>query len=192
MTAKPKKKLLNNLKVLEKEELIEIIIELIKLNPKNKQYVEVFMGCSDDIDFDIIVDKAKAKINRYVRGNGSPYGKIPFNLVEARKVIKEQSKLFEHYTFDLADLKLYFFEICHDIFKKYGDINGKIIHQTIGLFTEFIECIKKNQYLYPKFENRIQRVFDNSNKLVSMYIEPLNNIYDELMNRIGNKKNEYK
>jgi hypothetical protein len=105
------------IKHLEPDELREVIIELSKLTPKNKQFLKLYLQSSDAVDVESIVDEAKKKIHGHFYG-----GKIlpKVNLSAARKTVNEYSKILREHPCYIADIKLYYVEVGTTLTKNLG------------------------------------------------------------------------
>lgn len=56
------------LKDLEPDELREVIVELCKLSPKNKQFLELYLQGSSEADLNSILEDAKKKLHAHFYG----------------------------------------------------------------------------------------------------------------------------
>src|SRR5699024_10007307 len=70
------------IKDLEPDELREVILELCKLTPKNKQFLQLYLQSSDSADIGSIINEAKKKIHGHFYGR-SKFPKV--DLSNARK-----------------------------------------------------------------------------------------------------------
>ncbi|WP_116034935.1 hypothetical protein [Rhodohalobacter sp. SW132] len=70
------------LKDLDRDDLCDVIVELCKLNPKNRQFLELHVRSSNEANVESITKEAKKKIYSHLYGN-SMFAKI--DLAGARK-----------------------------------------------------------------------------------------------------------
>ncbi|MDZ7692121.1 MAG: DUF6155 family protein [Balneolaceae bacterium] len=140
------------IKDLEPDELREVILELCKLEPKNKQFLQLYLQSSDAVDIKSIVNEAKKKIHGHFYGR-SMFPKV--DLSNARKTVSEYSKVLKEYPSQIADLKLYYVEIGTELTNEFGDINEGFYSSLESMFESFCNQIKKHPIYFKKFEDRI-------------------------------------
>ena len=174
-----------SLNLLEKEDLIEIILELSKFNPKNKNFIEISISGSDNINFDEIVKTAKSKIHTYIFGRGLTSRNV-LKLREAKKVISDHAKLLKDYPEHIADLKLYYIETCHNFTEDFGDINEQFYDSIMNAFENFCDYILKHHRLYTMFKERIEKYYENSRGFGWGYSDGISDIYSEFIVKIDN------
>ncbi len=174
----------SQLKELEKNELIEIIGELIKFSPKNKQFIEIFLSGSEDIDLERIVREAKEKIHIYIYGKTPTSGNY-LKLREAKKVISEHSKILKAYPLQIADLKLYYVEICNVFTAEFGDINEQFYDSVVNSFLNFCNFVIKHEELYTEFRDRIEQLSDDFQGIGWGYTDAMSDLYYNLRSHFG-------
>jgi hypothetical protein len=143
------------LKDLELEELREVIVELCKLSPKNKQFLELYLQGSEATDLAAIVEEAKIKIHSCFYGH-SQFPKL--NLRGARKVVTEYAKLLKDYPHLVAELKLYYVEVGTSVTEEYGDMYEGFYNSLVSMFGSFCKDVGKDASSYPSFEQKIRRL----------------------------------
>jgi len=143
------------IKDLEPDELREVILELSKLSPKNKQFLKLYLQSSDAVDLESIVNEAKKKIH------GHFYGRSMFpkaDLSNARKAVNEYSKVLKEYPSQIADLKLYYVEVGTEITNDFGDMNEGFYSSLESMFEGFCKQIKKYPVYFNQFEDRVHEL----------------------------------
>ena len=158
---KPKIPLKTQLKGLEKEELIQIISELSKINPKNKEFLEVFLKSSDEINLEGMINVAKQKMYKFIWGVPTT-GKNSLKLREAKKVISDTSKILKEFPKHIADLKLYYVEQCNQFTQDFGDISGPFYDSVLTAYEDFNNYIRKHPELYNDLRERLLNLYKNS------------------------------
>lgn len=172
------------LKNLDNNELMEIIIELSKINVKNKEFLEIFLKSSDEIDFNTIINDAKKKIYVHIYGR-SIYSNNCLKLKEAKKVISDNSKILKNYPLYIADLKLYYVETCNDFTKDFGDISEQFYDSVISTFDDFCSMILQNPILYGNFKARLEKLYKNSRNIGWNYSDFLGDLLYRLVKEIN-------
>lgn len=80
------------LKDLDADELREVVVELCKLSPQNRTFVDLFLRGSDDVDPAAVFDAFDAKLRAcFVSRTGRP--KQRPDLAEARRLVVEHERL---------------------------------------------------------------------------------------------------
>lgn len=138
------------IKDLEPTELREVILELCELNPKNKQFLRLYLQSSDSVDIE-----AKKKIYDHFYGR-SKFLKI--DLSNARKAVSEYSKVLKEYPSQVAELKLYYVETGTDLTNDFGDMYESFYSSLESMFGNFCKHLKKHPNYYKEFENRINKL----------------------------------
>lgn len=143
------------LKDLEPDELREVIVELCKLSPKNKQFLELYLQGSEATDLTALVEEAKMGIH------GCFYGRSQFpklDLRGARKVVTEYTKLLKDYPARIAELKLYYVEVGTSVTEEYGDMYEGFYNSLVSMFSSFCKDVAKDADSYHHFEQRLRRL----------------------------------
>ncbi|CAN5311232.1 hypothetical protein BH23BAC3_BH23BAC3_36180 [soil metagenome] len=140
------------IKELESDELREVIVELCKLNPKNRQFLQFHIQSSIEVDVESITDEAKDKIYSQLYGR-SMFPKI--DLRGARQVIQEYSKLLKDYPRQVAELQLYYVETGTDITNEFGDIDERFYSSMESMFASFCKHINKHPVHFNTFRGRL-------------------------------------
>lgn len=140
------------IKDLELSELREVITELCKLNPKNRQFLELHILSSNEANVETITEEGKKKIYSHLYGN-SMFAKI--DLAGARKQVREYSKLLKDYPGQIADLQLYYVETGTEITNEYGDIDERFYNSMESMLGSFCKQIQKHPVYYNRFRDRL-------------------------------------
>lgn len=143
------------LKDLEPDELREVIVELSKLNKKNKQFLRIFLQSSDAVNLDAIVEEAKKKIHKYLYGR-STFPKV--DLANARKTVNEYKKVLKVYPAQIAELKLYYVELGTEMTNEFGDMYEGFYSSMESMFNSFSKDIIKHPEYFEQFEIRIHEL----------------------------------
>jgi len=146
------------IKDLEPDELREVIFELSKLSPKNKQFLRLYIQSSDDVDLESIVNEAKKKIYGYFYGR-SMFPKL--DLSSARKTVNEYSKILKEYPGQVADLKLYYVEVGTELTNDFGDMDEKFYSSLESMFGGFCKQIKEHPIYFERFKDRINELLSD-------------------------------
>lgn len=165
------------IKDLEPDELREVILELSELTPKNKQFLRLYLQSSDSADIEAIVNEAKKKIHNYF------YGRSKFlktDLSNARKAVREYSKVLKEYPSQVAELKLYYVETGTDLTNDFGDMNEGFYSSLESMFDSFCKQIKKNPNYFNQFEYRINELQSACNNIGWGYGDVIGDLAFEL------------
>jgi hypothetical protein len=145
------------LKNFEKEELIEVLTELIKSDKKNEQFVNLFIKGSNPKYQKEIVDIAKKKIfSQFYTSTHFPKDEV--SLGTARNIVIEYSKLLKHSPVDAADIKLYYVELGSEILSDFGGDDEPLINSSSSMFERFCSDIFKHPRYYENFEQRLDEL----------------------------------
>lgn len=140
------------IKNLEPDELREVILELGKLSPRNKQFLKLYLQSSEAADVESVVNEAKKKIDGFFHGRGM----LPkLDLSNARKTVNEYSKVLKVYPGKIADLKLYYVEVGTELTNEYGDMHGGFYSSLVSMFESFCKQINKHPVYFNQFKERI-------------------------------------
>jgi hypothetical protein len=176
------------IKDLEPDELREVIVELSKLNSKNKKFLRLYLQSSDAASVDEVTEEAKKKIHTHFYGNSrSRYPKI--ELAKARKIVREYSKVLKEYPSQIAELKLFYVEVGTKLANDFGGINGKFYSSMESMFGSFCDYIEKNPIYYKQFRDRINDLQTASKRNGWGYEDAIGNLASELEETVINSKN---
>lgn len=152
------KQLINDL---ERNELIEVILELSKISKKNEQFINLFIQGSNKGFREKIVREAKTKMKSIFFGrNGYPYERI--NLKEARSIISQHSKILKGYPDSILELKLYFVELGVEVIKDWGDMYESFYNSMESMLGNFCKDLFNNGKYYDDFSKRIHELIPNT------------------------------
>lgn len=165
------------LKDLEPNELREVIVELCKLLPKNKQFLELYLQGSEAIDLTAIVEEAKKKIHACFYGRSQ----LPkLDLQGARKVVTEYTKLLKDYPPLVAELKLYYVEVGTSVTAQYGDMYEGFYNSLVSMFASFCKAIMKQADWYSHFERRIKALQSVTSQMGWGYRDDIQDLVEQL------------
>jgi Family of unknown function (DUF6155) len=165
------------LKDLESEELREVIVELCKLSPKNKQFLELYLQGSGAADLTAIMEEAKAEIHRCFYGR-SQFPKL--DLRGARKVVTEYTKLLKDYPEQLAELRLHYVEVGTSVTEEYGDMYEGFYNSLVTMFSSFCKDVAKDADSYYRFEQRVRRLQSVTSQMGWGYGDDIADLVEQL------------
>lgn len=174
------------IKDLDSDELREVIVELCKLSPKNKQFLHLFLQSTETVNLGEIVEGVKKKIHTHFYGR-SRFPKI--DLAQARKVVDEYSKVLREYPAEVAELKLYFVETGTELTNRYGDIDDRFYTSLGSMFEKFCTDIKKHPNYYDRFAQRIADLQFACKNIGWGYGDYISDLSTELENTFGDTDN---
>lgn len=152
------KSLINDL---ERNELIEVILELTKISKRNEQFIKMFLQGSNSEHREKIVLEAKEKLKLMFFGrNGFPRDNI--NLKEAREFVLQHSKILKEHPDSIIDLKLYYVELGIDIIEEYGEMNESFHSSICTMLANCCSDLFHNDKYYPDFANRLNDLISNT------------------------------
>jgi len=152
------------LKNLEREELIEVLTELIKNDKKNEQFVKLFIKGSDPKHLGEIVGDAKKKIFSQFY-TSSHFPKEHVSLRTARSIVMDYSKLLKQAPGGAADIKLYYVELGSEILSDFGGDDEPLINSTAAMFDNFCSDIFKYPQYYETFKLRLDELSKTAGKI---------------------------
>ncbi|MEX0770636.1 MAG: DUF6155 family protein [Balneolaceae bacterium] len=174
------------IKDLEPGELREVILELSKLSPKNKQFLKLYLQGSDAVEVESIVNEAKKKVHDHFYGP-SKFPKV--DLSSARKVVNEYRKVLKEYPSQIADLKLYYVEVGTELTNDFGDINEGYYLSLESMFEDFCKQVTKYPPYFKKFEDRIYELQSDCQNIGWGYSDTINDLVFELEDAIESSQN---
>jgi hypothetical protein len=142
------------LKDLEPNELREVITELCKLSPKNRQFVELFLQGSDAANIESIVNEARKKIRLCFFNRNGEFQETT-ELGKARRIISEYAKLLKDYPKAVTGLKLYYVEAGTELTNIYGDMYESFYNSLSSMFKSFCKDVMKHPSWYDDFAGGI-------------------------------------
>ena len=169
------------IKDLDRDDLCDVIVEFCKLNPKNRQFLELHILSSNEANVEAITKEAKKKIYSHLYGN-SMFPKI--DLAGARKQVREYSKLLKDYPGQIADLQLYYVETGTDITNEYGDIDERFYNSMESMLGSFCKQIQKHPVYYSKFRDRLINLEAACENIGWGYHDSVSDMIYELMESI--------
>jgi hypothetical protein len=176
------------IKDLEAGELREVIVELSKLNPKNKQFLRLYLQSSDAVNVEAVTEEAKEKIYTRFYGNSrSLYPKI--DLANARKTVNDYSKVLKEYPGQIAELKLYYVEVGTELTNEFGDISDGFYSSLESMFGSFCDYIEKNPIYFKQFRDRIHELRSVSKGIGWGYGDIIDDLASELKETVTSDEN---
>ena len=169
------------LKDLEPDELREIIVELCKLSPKNKQFLELYVQGSDETDLNAVLEEAKKTLH------GCFYGRSQFpklDLRGARKVVTDYTKLLKDYPHLVTELKLYYVEVGTSITEQYGDMYEGFYSSLVSMFASFCKDVTKQTDGYHHYEKRIRALQSVTSQMGWGYRDEIEDLVKQLQKAV--------
>jgi uncharacterized protein DUF6155 len=173
------------LKDLEPDELREVILELCKLSPKNRQFLELYLQGSNETDLNVIMGDAKKKLH------GCFYGRSQFpklDLRGARKVMAEYAKLLKDHPRLGAELKLYYVEVGTSVAEQFGDMYEGFYSSLVSMFTSFCKDLTKQTDWYGDFEKRISTLQSATSHMGWGYGDDIEDLVDQLQKEVQKRE----
>lgn len=164
-------KLKKNLKVMNEDDLKEVIINLYQRSKDAKDILGVYFGEVEDTE---IFEKLAGKLERCFRRNGVP-GMFNPKLREAKKYISEYKKLFPQKGNKILELKL---KYCYYLAEWLSEYGGGEMAWEDSLVNLYAECCKqvKEESLEDLYLKELQLIKKTLNR---NYCELLDDDYDE-------------
>ena len=189
ITSKKKSGIKNILNGLERNELIEVILELAKISNKNEQFIKLFIQGSNKDHRDNIVRDAKSKMKSiFFSRNGFPYD--PINLKEARTIVSEHSKMLKGFPDSILDLKLYYVELGIEVMKDWGDMYDSFYNSIGSMLANFCSDLFYNNKYYSDFSNRIKQIIITTERVGRGFHEFVLDTITNLEDRLGIDEDE--
>lgn len=149
------------IKDLERDELIEILVELSRISKKNEQFIRLFIQGSNTEHRDEIVREAKVKLKSIFFGQGgTPYEHV--NLKAAREIISQHSKILKDFPESIIELKLYYVELGIEIIKDWGDMYESFYDSMALMLKSLCEDLFKHHKYYNDFSKRLNDLIINT------------------------------
>lgn len=149
------------IKDLEKNELIEVILELSKISQKNEQFIKVFIQGSNIEHREKIVKGAKSKLKSiFFSRNGFPLDRI--NLKAAREIITQHSKILKGFPESIIELKLSYVELGVEIMKDWGDMYDSFYDSMALMLKSLCEDLFNHDKYYNDFSKRLDDLISNT------------------------------
>ena len=161
------------LKQLEQKELIQLIVDLSKLNSDVKKYLSAqFNG--EEVILELH-NQAKKKIKD---GFFPERGDI-LSLNEAKNTITTFKKLSKD-NIKTLDLMIYYVEIGTEFTNTYGDIDSKFYSSMISMFSKVIKECDRDIEIFTLFEKRLENVVDDASGIGWGYHDAISELYYSL------------
>ena len=165
------------LKDLDPDDLREIIVELCKLSPKNKQFLELHVQGSAETDLTAILEEAKKKLHSCFYGRSQ----LPkLDLRGARKVVTDYTKLLKDYPHLVTELKLYYVEVGTSVTEQYGDMYEGFYSSLVSMFASFCKDVTKQADGYHHYENRIRALQSVTSHMGWGYGDDIEDLVEQL------------
>jgi len=163
-----------NLKELDQNELIGIIVNLYKLNNDVKDYLAVNLIGEEMIQE--LFERAKQEIeHEFFPVNG--FGKL--RLAKAKKAISDFKKLTSDYVKAL-DLKLCYVEFGTEFTNTYGDIDERFYDSMESTYIKVVKACEKDEVLFEQFHDRLLAVVEDSGRIGWGYHDNLKIIFNSI------------
>lgn len=145
----------NNLKNLDKKQLIDLIAELYKKNKSVKEYFDFYVNPNEN--------QLLSKYRDKVFESFFPKRGFGYNLKEGKKAISDFKKLGVSNE-SLADLMLFYVETGVEFTNDFGDINESFYSSLEKTYEQALNLMYENGVL-EKFANRAQKVMSETSDI---------------------------
>ncbi len=173
------------LKDLEPDELREVIVELCKLSPQNKQFLELYVQGSSEADLHAILEDAKKKLHACFYGRSQ----LPkLDLQGARKAVTEYAKLLKDYPHLVAELKLYYVEVGTSVTEQYGDMYEGFYNSLVSMFASFCKDVTKQTDWYGHFEKRLRALQSVTSQMGWGYGDAIEDLVEQLQRAVQERE----
>jgi len=143
------------LKKLEKDKLIGLVVELYKNNKSVKEFFDFYVNPNEKELFDKYRDKVFEAFY--------PKRGYNFKLKDGKQAISDFKKLGTSADL-LADLMLFYVETGVKFTIDYGDINESFYNSLATTFVASLTLMNKENLL-DKFEDRVEKVVDDTSEI---------------------------
>lgn len=149
------------IKDLERNELIEVILELSKISKKNEQFIKVFIQGSNKEHREKIIKDAESKLKSiFFSRNGYPYDHI--NLKAAREIITQHSKILKGFPESIIELKLYYVELGVEIMVDWGDMYDSFYDSMALMLRSLCEDLFNHDKYYKDFSKHLDDLIEKT------------------------------
>ena len=138
------------LRILGKEELYALLLEVASLTKENADFLRLKL--TEDKDEAIVYYKKKIKDSLWPKR---------INLREARKAISDFKRISKN-SEPLLELMVFYVEQGMEIGEEYGDIYEAFYLSMESMFQHVIKMLNEYPDLIPKFKGRLDAVIDRS------------------------------
>ena len=187
--AKKKSSINNLIKDLEKTELIEVIIELTKIDRKNEKFLKLFILGSKENNHLNILTEAKVKLRKVFFGKSSLQNDR-INLKNGRDIISEYSKILKGFSESIIELKLYYVELGVEVLGDWGDMYEAFYASMESMLVNVCNDIFKKPDIYPNYSKRLNMLIEKTKDVGWGFHDFVCDTVCNLENRIGINDNE--
>ncbi len=142
----------DNLKKLEKQDLIELLIELSKLDKKNKFYLESRLANN----IDRYLDDSKKRLDKAFCCFEN------LSLRDARKVLVDFKKLTSDKE-KLLELYLYYLDCANYLDKHEWRLQENFYNAVENVFVMVFDILKEDKALFEKYEDKLRKTVKDAN-----------------------------
>ncbi|MCL2063801.1 MAG: DUF6155 family protein [Candidatus Cloacimonetes bacterium] len=154
MTIRELKKILKDS---TKDELLLLIIDLLKVCPQAKDFLTIKFSSQDNIK-KVFEEYKKTLLNSFYPDN--EYGEL--NLRQAKKTISDFTKISTDKVM-IIDIMLFFVELCVKVTADYLELDREIFISTETMFQNVVLMINESeQEIFEQFSNRLKWVIDKA------------------------------
>jgi len=171
----PKPSLKTLLADLEADDLREVVVELCRLNAQNRTFVELFLGGSDAVDTQAVLDTFTTRLRTcFLARTGSPKNRP--NLAEARRLVTEHERLAADFPALAAEASLVYVEAVADyadaLRARYRYLQQSTVDAAVRMAERFVRAVLDRPALADRFEARflaLARLDPRMGRLVAAY-----------------------
>ena len=160
------------LRQMEKDDLILLICKIYKGSPTGRDMLDVEFGGNQAEE--LMVNECKRKIAKVFEAR-------TLSLRTAKKVISDFKKVC-HNKENLAELMLYYVECGVEFTNTYGDIDDPFYHSIATVFSNFVKEINQfpDDSYYVKNKKRIDAIYIDSKDIGWGFGDEIDDIYHEI------------
>jgi len=162
------------LKESTKDELLLLIIDILKVCPQAKDFLIIKFSNQDNIK-KVFEDYKETILNIFYPDD--EYGEL--NLQQAKKTISDFTKISTNKVM-IIDIMLFFVELCVKVTADYLELDREIFISTETMFQNVVQMINESeQEIFDQFANRLKWILDNAVEGWG-FQDALNDIYASL------------
>lgn len=166
------------LKIMDKDKLIDLIIDLYKKNKLVKEFFDFYVNPHYENE---LLENYKNKVYRAFY----PRGSYDYNLKDAKKAISDFKKLGTSPKL-LADLMLFYVETGVKYTNDFGDINEAFYYSLEATFHDALTLMKKENIL-DDFKERARKVVDDTSGIGWGFHDYLYDVWTEFYSTENNE-----
>jgi hypothetical protein len=159
------------LKDCEREEYLEIILEIVDASPQAREYLTLKLSENQHE----ILEKYKLKVRYEFYPPRGGIGNL--RLKEAKKAISDFRKICTDRT-QWIDIMLFYVENCIEFTNDYGDINETFYNSAVSVYSQAVREVRiAGIAVYEKFAERLKACVDDTSGIGWGFHDDLDDLY---------------